>query len=307
MSPRTKICIGIVIVLLGLGLLLFGVHRNEKEAASPVVERFPQLSGTWFVKYESDPNAYLDVAMLDGSDSGLKSVKADLRGPQRTYKDVELTFNPDDQEWQKVCDFLPEKLPGGIWWISRIKATAGDGSWSEFSAPNPYSGYRFDFFEAGGALEKNRKSEVWIGAFYAREEGDRVYFFETFPLRAGDRIDLVMLIYAAGDPAHWIAISDDPDVEEVHPRLAVPLTPGKTYFIRVLSVCGDTGRYSIRMSDTGFGPAPASGEPAPSQNEPNNNHASASRISSGETQHHSLQTGPDGRPDEDWFVFTVPE
>ena len=84
----------------------------------------PQLDGTWFVRYASDSSPYLDVAFRGKQPT---SVAVVLRGPGGFAEDLPLTWNSKDREWQIVPD-LPDPLPGGVWWVSEVRAQAGSSA-----------------------------------------------------------------------------------------------------------------------------------------------------------------------------------
>jgi len=293
------------LIITGLGGVLFFIAAQMLGCEGKRVvddSTFPRVTGAWFVRYASDPNPYLDVAVADETGIGIKRVVADLKGPRKTYQHLDLAYNRADREWQKVCDFLPPKLEGGLWWVSRIKVEADSGSWAEYTAAEPYSAYRFTFGDTRGNRAEKQNSRVWIGAFYATEEGAPIYYISTLPVKGKKKIDPVMYLYRADDPLHWIAISDDPDVEVVYPRIALPLTPGETVYIRIESLRRDVGEYAVVVNDTGFVTEAAAGITAPDIYEPNNDYRRATKISLGERQNHSLSTN-----DEiDWLVLAVP-
>ena len=84
----------------------------------------PQLDGSWFVRYASDPSPYLDVAFR-GTQPAECAVT--LKGPRGFSEDLKLTWNTKDDEWQVVPSHLPDPLPGGIWWVSEVRATTKSG------------------------------------------------------------------------------------------------------------------------------------------------------------------------------------
>jgi len=272
----------VVAAVIVVAALLFFVGRVEHEPAPPTAP--PQLEGAWFVKYASDPNPYLDVAFFPADDKRIQRVITDLSGPEQVYRNIELAFNPEDGEWQKVCDFLPDELPGGIWWVSRVEAFGEEGSFGAQFANDPH------------------EDKPWLNAFYATEPGEAKICVQTFPLDPAGPVDMVMEAYHADDPERWFAYCDAPDVEEVHPRLAFPTTAGETYLIRLRSLIGATGGYVVYISRDGFANAVPEAKKSETSYEPNNTKDQATSIELGQSQIHDLSD----TDDEDWLAVSIP-
>ncbi len=271
--------------------------------------KFPQLVGSWLTKYASRPHLNLDVAITDGSGSGVAKVVADLTGPHNTFRDIELT-RATDTEWEseygKRCDFVPDPPDGGIWWVSRVRATAVDGSWSEYYAKDPYGKYRYNAAGKSGEKLENQESRSWIGAAYQPEKTGPLFYLQTFGDPKNKDLHLIMKVYAEKDVERWIAINEEPDPYDFFPKIAMPLKSGAKYFIQVLSYDIKFGSYSILISDTGFTGAAHAISTDPDSYESNNDPAHATPIKLGEVQHHSAGQGLSTNIESDWFAFTVP-
>ncbi len=267
----------------------------------------PGLKGSWFVRYLSDPNPYLDVEVEAPPGVHLARVTADLSGPEKAYRDLPLKYNAKDSEWQTVCKFLPAKLAGGVWWVSRVRLSTRDGRWFEYTAAAPHGTYLLASGDARGATHGVR-TPIWIGSFYATDDSSTspVYYIHTFPTRGGTRSNPVLQVYAATDPVRWIAINDDPDVNQDYARVAMPLTPGETYYIRVDDRYRQRGHYAVVVSRSASPPAPVGPGRDPDRYEPDDDHRRARPISVGQVQVRSFSGRQGIWGDQDWLELKVP-
>ena len=269
----------------------------------------PELLGSWFVRYLSDPNPYLDVAISTPPGAApVKSVTADLKSPGKAYTDITLKYNPQDREWQAICGFLPQPLAGGIWWVSRVRITMAQGSWREYQAGDPYSTYSYTSGGTGPVQQSLRKSKVWIGSFYATERGGPLplYTIHTFAVRGQRDSNPVLQVYRESDQAAWIAVNDDPDVNQDYARITMPLRPGDTYYIRVDDRYHQGGHYGIKISKSAASGMLISAAEDPDQYEPDGEHGQAKRIRLDEAQSHTFSRRDNIWGDEDWLVFAAP-
>ncbi len=306
MNHRAKpafliIALAITIVI---ALVLWRLGNKGHKAQIGAAD-IPCVTGAWFVQYLSDPNPYLDVEIAGMDASKLLRVTADLTGPQRTFFDIALSYNPKDGEWQKVCDFLDQKLSGGLWWVSRIEAIAKSGKRCEYVAENPQGRYLSQCVSSDGTEYDLTENHLLIGAFYATEKDESIYRITTYPLDGEEPIDPIMYVYRADDPKHWFALSDDPDVEEIYPKIALPLTPGEDYLIRVLSLRGDAGSYGIFISGKDFETESVKKVQSPDSYEPDNTFQQAKPITLLEAQSRTLSPFDGAMADVDWIRFTA--
>ncbi len=263
----------------------------------------PALEGAWFVRYLSDPRPYLDVAFDRAADARVEGVVADLQGPGTLYSDLELTFNPEDREWQVICDFLPQPLAAGEWWISRLQVTHDGGRQTEFVADDPRGGYRWS--QAGEDGEgPTGDSEGWLGPFFVPAAGETMAHVGTHAVAGGGELDTTLAVYDAADPTRWIAFSDDPDVEDAAAKIALPVEPGRRYLVAVDSV-GEPGPYGISLS-LGATPADRIDVPLQTARDAADIWRWAEPLIPGEPQRHEAGDGDDPGSDRDWFSFTVP-
>jgi len=272
-------------------------HGPSRGAEAPV-----RLEGAWFVRYLSDSRPYLDVAFDPDDDPRVERVVADLTGPEATYPDLELAFNPDDREWQIVCDFLPQPLAAGNWWISRLRVLHDGDQWVEFAAPDPRHGYHWKR-TSGGPLATG-ESDAWQGPFHVPKQGRINAQVATFRLQDLADIDTAVSVYHPNHLDRWIAFGDDPDVEDPSAKVTLPVEPGETYLVAVDGV-GERGEYGIAV--TLGGPLEA-GVLAPLRTSPDAPEVArdATTLLVGVPQRHRIGDGPDPGSDRDWFRFTVP-
>lgn len=275
---------------------------------------YPKIIGSWFVHYSTDPYAKLDVTIDDQTGSGIASAVAELTGPSQVYREIKLSHKPWETEWKNEfgteCTFLPETLDGGIWWISRVKVVANDGSWSEYYADDPYGAFRHDFHTTDGAGGKDQESNAWIGALYVTETDSPhpLIYINTFPSEEGKKVDMIMRIYRAGDTRRWIAINDEPDAMNFFPRIAIPLIPGEQVYIHLNGRESKPGPYSIVISDTGFQTGDSQATPSqPDAYEIDDTSDQAKQIALGEIQRRTIVSNDGTSGDEDWLLFTVPK
>ncbi len=269
----------------------------------------PRLNNTWFVRYRSDPNAYLDVAAVAPSGTELSRVTADLTGPRKVYRDLELKHNAREREWQLICGFLPRKLAGGVWWVSRVRLTTRDGRWAEYHAGAPHETYALDHGRHRQTTARDKKTRIWIGSFYATAAAAArpLYHVHTFPT-GGAPSNPVLQIYAAADRQRWIAVNDDPDVNQDYASVTLPLTPGRSYYIRVDDRYGQRGHYGVVVSRS---TSPPTARPAPGadpdQYEPDDDPGRASPLVPGKVQVRSFSGRKGIWGDQDWMLLRVPE
>ena len=293
------------VAALAVGLLLrYAWPRSQSSSVAP------RLAGSWFVRYRSDPRAYLDVA-LEESPPGVvvARVTADLRGPQATYRDLQLAYNPGDREWQLICWFLPARLTGGVWWVSRVRITTAHGQWADYSARSPHATYHLSTGRGGAQASPAVKTRVWIGSFYATEEQPSrpLYHIQTFPIRGGGRSNPVLQVYRRADPVRWIAVNDDPDVNQDHAHITMPLVPGHSYYIRVDDRYGQRGDYAVLISRSPVTPPVLAPGPDPDPFEPDDHHHQARPLAVGQVQVRSFSRRSDTIwGDQDWMLFHVP-
>lgn len=269
----------------------------------------PELKGSWFVRYLSDAKPYLDVAVSSPPGSlPLITVTADLSGPVKTYPNIPLKYNAREGEWQAICDFLPQPLAGGVWWVSRVKLKTAKGAWREYSAGNPLSTYLHRHGDSKGAQQGSVQSKVWIGSFYAteRDSPHPLHTIHTFPAKGGTRSNPVLQVYEAADPVAWIAVNDDPDVNQDFARITMPLKPGARYYIRVDDRYGEGGHYCVQVSRSESPGHGAVATKEPDSYEGDDSHEQAKPIKLEEVQSRSFSRRHGIWGDEDWLVFTVP-
>lgn len=314
-GSKLKLLVPGVLLLLG-GILAAWLllspedpRRDAPEKGAVSTGALPRLVGSWFVRYASDPVAYLDVAVEAPAGVKLSKVTAHLTGPGRTYPDIELRYNPKDDEWQLARDPLPTPLAGGTWWVSQVGLFLEDGRWLRYHADDPYGTYLVDRGARGGPTVKDEKSKVWIGSFYATEQdAERPHFtVHTFPAPGGKKSNPTLQIYRAGDPARWIAVNDDPDVNQDYARVSLPLTPGQTYLIRVDDRYHELGDYCLQVNrsatPSGEGrAAPAGTHPGEPDDEP----GKARVLAQGEVRCLTFTPREGIWGDQDWLSFTAP-
>ncbi|MCO4773145.1 MAG: hypothetical protein KDA24_24130 [Deltaproteobacteria bacterium] len=256
----------------------------------------PQLDGTWFVRYVSDPSPYLDVAFRGKQP---KTVEVVLQGPNGYRGDLPLTWNGKDREWQ-IVPSLPDPLPGGVWWVSEVRATA-DGKAMRWAADSPQTLYTrtIDGQQATTA-------EAGPGFFYASEAGPNRVRIETMAPVGGRSGDPILAVYRDGDLTRWIAASDDYDVEEPYPTILMPTEPGVTYLIRVSGADDDAGDYAVRVvpEATPRMAAPTIVGATPDAHEPDQAPEKATTLELGTVLHRSL--GGTRGTDVDWMRFVAP-
>lgn len=273
-----------------------------------------ELDGSWFVRYASDPKPYLDVAFR--GDQRPVRVTATLQGPGRAWPDLELSWNARDAEWQIVCTFLPDPLPGGWWFVSAVTAFDAGGeatAWRSKAPSTPYGG------------------DVQPGFYYAAESGSLRWRVETFAAEA-PHADPILRVVRADAPHRWVAANDDWDVGQPWAAVTFPVEPGASYLVRVYGEDDDAGHYAIRAAPEGAaaprvseGAAPPGafeGAAAPKVSED----AAAPKVSEGAAPRPVPRSAPDAgeRPadaltlspnvalrgelagDVDWFRFDVP-
>jgi hypothetical protein len=278
------------------------MHCSKNEPASSDGSAFPQLQGSWFVRYASDPKPYLDVAFEQKPGGKIKTVKATLQGPSKRYPDIGLQYNSAEKEWQKVCDFLPQPLAGGIWWVSEIMATTQTGAKIHYKAESHHKKYRMTIRNADGAKIRESQTDHEPGAFYSTEAGAPIYTILTRPEKGKPEIDLAMYVYLAPDTDHWIAYNDDPDVKEIYPQISMPLLSGQKYYIRITNKDENGGPYSILFRIDARKLQPKSNATGSSTFASNNSSVLAKKLELNELENHTLTSN-----EEDWFVLSLPK
>lgn len=199
-----------------------------------------ELDGSWFVRYASDPKPYLDVAFREGQVPA--RVTATLAGPGVVHRDLELTWNAGEGEWQVVGTFLPDPLPGGWWWVSLVTAWDAAGHATTWASPAPWTAY-----DRGGEP----------GFFYAPEAGDRWRVETSGPAGGADPVVHVF----RDDGTTWVAANDDWDVGKPWAGVSWPVQPASTYLVRVTGEKDDSGAYRIWAGPEGCTPDDALGAP----------------------------------------------
>ena len=262
------------------------------------------LEGTWFVRYLSDPRPYLDVAFDEGDDSRVERLVADLQGPEAAYEDLELAFNPDDREWQIVCDFLPQPLAPGDWWISRLRVLHDGDRWTEFSAPDPREGYRWSRI-VDGAPVAGGEADAWLGPFHVPRSGPLMAHVGTFSVDDSVDLDTTITVYHASDPERWRAFGDDPDVEDPAAKVSLPVEPGASYLVAVDNV-GEPGPYAILLTFRGESMPASLVYPVREADDAGDRWELAVELRPDAAQTHRSGDGPEAGSDRDWFRFTVP-
>jgi hypothetical protein len=196
-----------------------------------------RLDGSWFVRYASDPKPYLDVA-FHGPDVPAR-VTATLQGPTQAWPDLTLSWNAAEEEWQIVCTFLPDPLPGGWWFVSHVTAYDSAGratTWSSQAPGTPYA------------------DGIEPGFYYASEDGALKWRVET--LSAGAKAaDPILRVARADAPNRWVAANDDWDVGQPWAAVEFPVEAGVAYVVTVYGEEDDAGAYAIRAR-------PVPGEPS---------------------------------------------
>ena len=82
------------------------------------------------------------------------------------------------------------------------------------------------------------------------------------------------------------------------------MTPGETYYIKVIPYSIATGGYSIRLSDSGYGGASTATPTDVDAYEPTDDTSGgATTLSIDVVSDHTITSTGD---DVDWFVFTAP-
>ena len=281
-------------------LMSAGGHPGSAAAGAGAA---PALEGSWFVRYLSDPRPYLDVAFEEADDDQVERVVVDLQGPDALYPDLELAFNEGDREWQLVCDFLPQPLAAGVWWISRLRVAHDGDRWTEFTAPDPQGGYRWTQGDAD-APDAVGNSQGWLGPFYVPAARDPMAHVGTFAVGEDTGLDTTIAVYPASDPTRWLAFADDPDVEDPAAKVSLPVEPGATYLVAVETV-GEPGPYGITLSideplaDTIAIPLQAGADA-------HDVWRWATVLDPAVPQRQLAGDGTEPRSDRDWFTFTVP-
>jgi hypothetical protein len=255
-----------------------------------------QLQDAWLVRYASDPNVYLDIS-FEGDPESIRSVTVEVQGPSKAYPDISLHYDPAEKEWQRVCDFLPKTLAGGIWWIRSIRAVTDQGELS-YKADRPTGTY-----QRVGAHESTHLSPVEAGVFYVTKTGSPLYYIETFAPEGAPPPDTNIRVFSSIDSAKLLAINEDYDVEDPTAKLVLPLRAKTPILIQVYGA-GISGAYGIRISETGFSGIIEGKAEFPDRYESDNAPSLAKPLRLGEIQLHSISDtdGPQG--DEDWFLFT---
>lgn len=258
----------------------------------------PQLDGSWFVLYASDPKPYLDVAFRGRHPDTVQVV---LSGPEDHKETLGLTWNPQDEEWQVVPTHLPDPLPGGVWWVSEVQATSRSGI-SQWIATSPSSPY------VRTVNGQNPTSvEPTPGFFYSPEPGVVRVRIESRAPRGGTRGDPVMAVFADGQFDQWVAANDDYDVQQPYPTIVMPVQPGATYFVRVTGAEDDSGHYAIRVvpeSHPRVRPPEVLGK-IPDAYEADETPRDAKIVPLETWIHRSLGGTP--LPDVDWIRFVAPK
>ncbi len=268
--------------------------------------KFPRLVESWLVHYASQSHPFLDVETKDDTGSGILEVVIDLTGPNRTYPDLPLKYLPEEGEWRLGAKFFPRPMEGGLWFVSRVRIKANDGSRTDYKAEDPYDTFRCDFSTAGGAETKNRLTPCRVGVLYVTEPGSPLFYLQTSASHDGQDVMPVMEVYSENDLERWIAVNAEPEMKCHYPRLAMPLSPGKTYYIRINGDFSEDGHYSIVIGDAGFIDIKTKKASLPDSYEPDDSPSAATPLKPGEVQNHSLVRQPNKQRDVDWFVFTVP-
>lgn len=258
----------------------------------------PQLDGSWFVRYASDPSPYLDVAFR-GTQPAECAVT--LKGPRGFSEDLKLTWNTKDDEWQVVPSHLPDPLPGGIWWVSEVRATTKSGQVMVWSSERPDRLYTRT---VDG--KQPTTAEAGPGFFYSPEDGPVRVRIETMAPKGGKPGDPILSVYRADAPDRWLAAADDYDVEQPYPTILMPVQPGDSYLIRVSGAEDDAGTYAIRVvpeSEPRMAPPGVLGA-TPDLHEPDQEPQDATKLPLGTVLHRSLGGMPG--TDVDWMRFDVP-
>ncbi len=293
---------------------LYPQPATPKATVADQTSLYIKLIGSWFVHYSKEPYARLDVTFDDQTNSGIASAIADLSGPSHVYKEIELAHKPWETEWENEygteCKFLPSTPEGGIWWVSRVKVTASDGSWSEYYADNPYGSFRHDYQAANGTSGQRLESNAWIGALYITETDSPhpLVYINTFPSEEAYKVDMTMRIYRVGDTQRWIATNDEPDAQNFFPRIAIPLIPGEQYYIHLNSRQSQPGPYSIVISNSSFQSGSTQTTPhQPDSYEIDDTPEQASPIALNEIQRRTIASDNGRSGDVDWLLFTFPK
>jgi len=320
----------LVLVLAVCVLCVFACKRSPKRGTLPNAHedddyvslgKFPQVIGSWFFKYADQPKPGLYVALFDGSGSGVKEVTADLKSPSRLYSGIKLSVDADPlREWKTEygteIDFLQAPLEGGIWFIAKIKVISHDGSWCEYYADQPYLPFLLKAQNSEGVPQTAPKIVAFVGSLYVteRDTNKPIYYFNSFPSKNGaEDKPLSMHIYSANDLVRWLAMNEEPhSVLFRYPRIALPLSPGDTYYICVSGRYSQIAHYSMLISDSGFQDGPTRKANGPDRYEPDDQWSEATSIGLGELQNHSLFSHLDSKDglktwDDDWYVFHVPK
>lgn len=263
------------------------------------------LVGSWFVRYRSDPVPYLDIA-IEGATGAITSVKADLSGPDGLRTDIELDYVEAEDEWQKPQTGLPKPLPGGMWWVPRVRVDLADGGWVQWTAEGPDT--RYTWTRDDGAAGP---TSAFCGSFYMPPAQGQLYAIDTLPVREGVDVDTYLRVSTLDEPDTPIALNDDADLEEKWAGVALPLTPGTPYLVRVDGRDDNVGDYAIifRRRDDPYPPSWLPGRPAgdPDPFETDDDPTVATTLRLGEHQVHSLSGVGGLLGDRDWFVVTVPQ
>ncbi len=255
----------------------------------------PELDGSWFVRYASDPTPYLDVAFRGRRPDRVEAV---LSGPEGRREDLALRWNAEDVEWQ-ASPTLPWPLPGGMWWVSEVRAQVGRRA-LVWAAARPEDAYTLS---SGG---EPRPVPARPGFFYAAEPGPVRVRVETAGPKDGPRADPIVTVFADGALGTWLAAVDDSDVHDPYPTFVMPVTPGATYLVRVTGAEDDAGPYSLRVVPEAAPPlaSPPRGGPTPDAHEPDDTPDRAVPLPLGAVLQRSL--GGTRGPDVDWFRFVAP-
>ncbi len=274
----------------GAALLLLPADDGELE-----------LVGSWFVRYRTDPTPYLDVAFDGGR--GITRLTAELTGPERVHPDIEMRWVPEEDEWQHPSTFLPDPLPPGTWWVSRLRAELRGGGWSEWTAEGPDELYRWtsDAGESGG-------TSAFAGAFTMPPPDGPMYAIDTLPVAGGTEADTYLRVARLDEPDRPIALNDDADVLRGWASVWTPLSPG-TYLVRVDGRDDNVGDYAIRFARQDDpppveAPGPKAAEPDPW--EPDDAPEQATALELGAIQVHTLSPRRELLGDQDWFRIEVP-
>jgi hypothetical protein len=260
-----------------------------------------ELIGSWFVRYRTDPTPYLDAA-FDGS-SAITRLTADLTGPERVYPDIDMRWVPKEDEWQHPSSFLPDPLPPGTWWVSRLRAELRGGGQVEWIAGGPD-----ELYEWSNSAGESGHTSAFAGAFTMPPSGVPMYAIDTLPVAGGTEADTYLRISRLDEPDTPIALNDDADVQRVWASVWTPLQPG-TYLVRVDGRDDNIGDYAIRFARQGDPPpaevtGPKAAEPDPY--EPDDQPDQATELVLGVTQVHTLSPRRELLGDQDWFRIEVP-